>query len=523
MRIRALVMVAILLVLGLLLVGCGDRPSQAPADSPVETTEAPEQAPAEAVVEIPEDEIVAYVNGRPAIRSDFEAAKTALLNQYMQMYAQFGMSIEALMAGAEGRLFQLSLEAEALNRVMAAVLVEEEADRRGIQPSEEDVQAEFEGQYALFLAGQGWTEEDFIAYLDERGSSFEAFEETGLDTVEWQLTLEAVQRAVAGPVEMSDDELATYFAEHGTDYETEEQVKASHILFGTSDADLLAFFTENLADYGTGDDSPELEEVKDQVRSDIREEAERVLAELAAGADFAELAREHSTGPTGPNGGDLGWFSRGMMVAPFEEAAFALDIGAISEIVETQYGFHIILLTDREDAFKPELGDVIDQVRTDLEEEILAERMQTWFDGIYDAAEFDILLPLVDAMWAQQEDIDLGIAGFERVRDEGSVDEPYLPYIIATLYETKLYDARLEKGTLEEDGADTPELAAEIEAIDALIAEYLDRALAEYRLALETVGVDPAIQAKIDELEPQLGEGDAIEESGDTPEEETAE
>ena len=515
MRIRSFVLLAISLVLGLLLLGCGDRPSTPPADSPVETTEAPEQAPEEIAAEIPEDEIVAYVNGLPAARSDFEAAKMTLLNQYFQMYAQFGMSIEALLAGAEGRLFQLSLEAEALNRVMAAVLVEEEADRRGIQPSDRDVEAEFEGQYALFLASQGWAEEDFIAYLEEQGSSFETFKETGLETVEWQLTLDAVKRAVAGPAELSDEGLAAYFAEHRADYETEEQVKASHILFGTSDADLLAFFTENQADYGPGPDFPELEEVEDQVRADIREEAERVLAELAAGADFAALAREHSTGPSGPNGGDLGWFGRGMMVA--------LEISGISEIVETQYGLHIILLTDRQDAFEPELSDVIDQVRTDLEEEILAEGMQTWFDGVYNAAEFDVLLPLVDAMWAQQEDIDLGIAAFEHIRDEGSVDEPYLPYIIATLYETKLYDTRMEMATLEADGADTPDLDAQIEALDAQIAEYLGRALAEYHLALETVGTDPAVQAKIDELEAQLGEDDAADESEDAPEEEAAE
>ena len=123
MRIPSYVLLIALLAFGLLLSGCGDRPSTPPADSPIETTEAPDQAPAETEAEVPEGEIVAYVNGRPATRSDFEAAKAALLNQYLQMYAQFGLSIETLLAGAEGRMFQLSLEAEALSRVMAAVLV----------------------------------------------------------------------------------------------------------------------------------------------------------------------------------------------------------------------------------------------------------------------------------------------------------------------------------------------------------------------------------------------------------------
>jgi len=497
MRIRSFVLLAVLLVLGLLLSGCGNRSS---VESPAGVTE---QAPAQPATETPEGEIVAYVNGCPAYRDDFETAKSSLLNQYAQLYAQFGMSVDSLLTGADGRLFELSLETEALNRVMATVLVEEEADQRGIQPTAEAVQTEFDSQYAEFLEQEGWTEEELRAYLESLGSSFEAFKENALDSVEWQLTLDAVKRAISGPVELSDEQIAAYFAEHSADYATEEQVRASHILFGTSDDDLLAYIAEHPADYGVEGNPPELDEVRDQVVADIREEAERVRAELVAGADFAELAREYSTGPTGPAGGDLGWFGRGEMVAPFEEAAFALEIGEISEVVETEFGFHIILLTDRRDAFEPELSDVIDQVRADVEGEILDERMQTWFNAVYEAAEFDVLLPLVDAMRIEQEDIDLGIAAFERIRDEGTVDEPYLPYFIGALYETKLNDAQSERTTLESDGAD----AAELEAADARISEYRDRALAEYRLALEAVGSDPGIEARISDLEGQLGEG----------------
>lgn len=524
MRIRSLVLLIVPLVLGLLLSGCGNRRSPTPEDSSVETTEAPEQAPSETVAEIPEDEIVAYVNGRPAYRDDFEAAKATLLNQYVQMYSQFGMSVDTLMAGAEGRLFELSLEAEALNRVMATVLVEEEAERRGIQPTEEAVQARFDSQYDVFLETQGWTEEEFLVYLEEQGSSFEIFRKSGLDTVEWQLTLDAVRRAVSGPVEPTDEELSAYFEEHNADYRTEEQVRASHILFGTSDDDLLAFFTEHRADYETADHSPELEEVIDQVRADIRKEAERVRAELAAGGDFAALAREYSTGPSSTEGGDLKWFSRGTMVAPFEEVAFALEIGEISDIVETQFGFHIILTTDRREAFEPELSDVVDRVRADLEDEILTERMQTWFNGVYEPAEFDIRLPLVKAMRTRHQDLNLGIEAFERISDEGSVNEPYLHYIIGTLYEAKLYEAQSEKDELEESGvADTPEIAAEIEAVDAQITEYRDKALAEYRLVLEAVGEDPSIVSKIEELAGEPDDTGTADESEGATEEGTSE
>ncbi len=467
MRIRSFVLLALSLVLASWLIGCNDRPASPPADAPVETTEAPEAETSSSVATAIDEEVVARVNGRPLNRARFESAKDSVLNQYAQMYSQFGMSVDSMMVGAEGRLFRLSLEAEALDRAMASVLIEEEADRRGIQPNEEDVEAEFEGQYAMFLESQGWTAGDFAARLAEEGSTFETFKATGLESIAWQLTLNAVRQAVAGPIEISDEELGVFFAERRADYSQPEQVKASHILVETAP------------------------------------EAEEVMAELAAGADFAELARDRSTCPSASAGGDLGWFGAGMMVPAFETAAFGLAPGEISEIVETDFGFHIILLTDHKDALEPELNDVIDQVRLDLEEEILNKRMQSWFDDVYDAAEFEVLLPLVAARRTQEEDIDLGIEAFERVRDEGMVQEPYLSYIIGSLYETKLASAQSEKVALEADSSDTPERAAEIEAIDAQIATYMDKAVAEYRRALEAVGTDASIQAKIDDLEAQ--------------------
>ena len=89
------------------------------------------------------------------------------------------------------------------------------------------------------------------------------------------------------------------------------------------------------------------------------EEALAIVEELEGGADFATVAQEKSTGPSGPSGGDLGWFGLGQMVAPFEAAVVAMDPGAISAPVQTQFGWHVIKLNDTR--FPP-----LEAVRADL-------------------------------------------------------------------------------------------------------------------------------------------------------------
>lgn len=110
---------------------------------------------------------------------------------------------------------------------------------------------------------------------------------------------------------------------------------------------------------------------------DSKEAAEALIVELEGGADFAALAKEHSTGPSGPNGGELGWFGQGMMVPAFEEAVLALEVGAVSAPVATQFGWHVVKLNDKRLQGPPPLDEVRDQLAeiiqgTAMEETIAA-------------------------------------------------------------------------------------------------------------------------------------------------------
>jgi len=106
------------------------------------------------------------------------------------------------------------------------------------------------------------------------------------------------------------------------------------------------------------------------------EEAQAIIAQLDAGADFATLAQEKSTGPSGPSGGDLGWFGPGQMVPPFDAAVQAMEAGDHSAApVQTQFGWHVILLEDRQIAEPDSLEAVRDQLVADLTQEIVEEEL----------------------------------------------------------------------------------------------------------------------------------------------------
>jgi peptidyl-prolyl cis-trans isomerase C len=112
------------------------------------------------------------------------------------------------------------------------------------------------------------------------------------------------------------------------------------------------------------------------------EQAKNLKAQLDGGADFAELAKANSTDGSAAGGGDLGWFGPGMMVKPFEDAVIALQPGQISAPVQTQFGWHLILLAETRDAAAPPLADV----SAELSAELQRQAIEAHVTAITDAA-----------------------------------------------------------------------------------------------------------------------------------------
>jgi peptidyl-prolyl cis-trans isomerase D len=188
-------------------------------------------------------------------------------------------------------------------------------------------------------------------------------------------------------VQASDEEVAAHFEKHPEDFRIPEKRKIKYLLIDIEElrtqitvpaADLERRYNDNFELYTTPEQvraSHILFRTADQDEAEVRARAEAVLAQAREGADFAELATEHSEDEaTAAEGGDLGYFGRGRMVPEFDLAAFALEPGGISDLVRTEYGFHIIKVTEKNAGTTRPLEEVRDELTQQLSAELAQSR-----------------------------------------------------------------------------------------------------------------------------------------------------
>ncbi|MDQ6423193.1 peptidylprolyl isomerase [Paenibacillus sp. LHD-117] len=225
--------------------------------------------------------------------------------------------------------------AAALDNLILENLVQQEADAASISITDQDITDEIE---AIKL--QFGTEEAFQGALAQNGYTMEALRA--------DMKISAmIRKVLESKTDVTDEEVKAYFDENkATLGGNAEQVRASHILV------------------------------------DTKEEADAILAELKAGADFAETAKAKSKDGSAANGGDLDFFGRGQMVAEFEEAAFALEVGQISEVVKSEFGYHIIKKTDYKAAVEPNFEEKKAAIRTLLVGQEARTLSETWIEEI---------------------------------------------------------------------------------------------------------------------------------------------
>ncbi len=190
------------------------------------------------------------------------------------------------------------------------------------------------------------TDDDVKAYYEANRSRFQLPERVDAQYVVLD------QNAVTPNISVSDEDIKAYYEQNQARYRQEEQRRASHILVAVESG------------------------ASEAAREEARKKAQALAEQAKApNADFAKLARENSQDPgSAGNGGDLDWFGRGMMVKPFEDTAFALKEGEVSEVVPTDYGFHIIKLTGVRPAVVKPLAEVRNEIVEEIKQQQAARR-----------------------------------------------------------------------------------------------------------------------------------------------------
>jgi peptidyl-prolyl cis-trans isomerase C len=153
------------------------------------------------------------------------------------------------------------------------------------------------------------------------------------------------------------------------------------------------------AEYGAADAAQEYN--ASHILVETEAEAQAIVSELENGADFAELARARSTGPSGPNGGNLGWFGAGMMVPEFEAAVMELEPGEVGAPVQTQFGWHVVKLNEVREQEAPGL----EQVRAELEQQVRTEAVDAELARLEGAADVERVEVEIDPALIRQTDL----------------------------------------------------------------------------------------------------------------------
>ena len=246
---------------------------------------------------------VITVNGQPVY-----AAEISLMMQNVQGFLK-SQGREA----SEDEIVQVATQ-----RIVEQKLLAQEGLRFGVKPDEQRIT-----QMMQLTERQAGGRDKLEAILAKGGSNPAQLEQMFR---EMELGRAFIAQQIQPTIEVSDQEIQNFYTEHPQDFMREEQVRARHILAK--------------ADAST--DEP--------TRAAARGKAEQARQRALAGEDFAALAKELSDDASAAQGGDLGFFEKGRMVPAFADAAFALQPGGISPVVETQFGYHVIKVEERRPA-----------------------------------------------------------------------------------------------------------------------------------------------------------------------------
>ena len=346
----------------------------------------------------------ANVNGDEIGLDELERAYQ---NERSRMESQFG---EAFAAMASDTAYLQNFRRGILDRLISEKLLDQAAKDLGLRVSDEQIKLAIVGMQEFQVDGK-FDNDCYLTLLRQAGFQTNKFRDymrvdmvrrqlsQSLIRTEFALTSEAKKAYVMQQqtrdirylnvpaakflkqVDVSDDEISNYYQSNISQFDTQQKVSLSFVELTLEDLlpdvyvsedELLEYYQQNIIDYSTDEERKVAHILFESAEQDdaIVAKAEDVLVKIQAGEDFSELAKTFSSDTfSAENGGDLGWFGKGIMDPAFEDAAFILaNKGDVSDIIKSEFGYHIIKLTDSRaeqvNAFENVKQEISDKVKT---------------------------------------------------------------------------------------------------------------------------------------------------------------
>ncbi len=289
-------------------------------------------------------DVIARVNGQAVTKADFD-----------RLVKNMELGTGPIPADQRDRIMR-----DALDQLVTYTVLQQEAKARNIAVSDTEVDARVTQMQTQFPDPK-----TFEKALADRGMTLERLRTDARVDMVINKMLDAEVSTLPGP---SDAQAREFYDKNPDKFKQPESVRASHILIMVGEK----------ADAAT--------------KRKARQTIEAVLRQARSGADFAKLARENSQDGSAQQGGDLNYFARGQMVPPFEEAAFSLKPGQISDVVTTQFGYHVIKVTDRKPASTVAFEQVSDRIKQYLTDQGKQEHAKGFIDGLKSKSKIEVLV-----------------------------------------------------------------------------------------------------------------------------------
>lgn len=281
------------------------------------------------------DQIVAEVNGEIITYSELKRMLEPIYAQYSKVYQ--GEDLVRRVRKARS---------EALDQLIENKLIVQEANKLGLHLNDKAIDERVREVKSRFK-----TEDEFMDALKSEGTSYEEFTKN----VKEQLIIKAfINQAVMSKVTVTPKEIQAYYEVNKGEFSEQEKAHVFHILVR-----------------------------KDPANMKLSEEtAKQLLAKIKSGGSFTDLAKNYSEGPNADKGGDLGFVQRGQLIKELEDPAFALAAGQVSGLIETDAGYHILWVKEKEKSSIKTLSEVEQQVESKVFREKASQVHDKWIAGL---------------------------------------------------------------------------------------------------------------------------------------------